>query len=253
MKKFLLFSAIFFMVFNCSRSDRISGTADDVNSGSIYGQLLAEADGLKTDDTVSVILYAENETGALSKVCSDSKEPLDSLISTDGTYLFDSLIAGTYHIEVRKNGIVIGDEKNIALNRNEHKQVNITIVIIINQTFNIWTDESENITVNNFYIDNGKIEKSDSGFVVSFAQTDTLVFEIEIEKAGEKSRVNARIIRNPDGTTSFEVIEDTNDLVIIPTDDPSSGYINLTIVIKEPGIIDMESTFDQDGIPKQSE
>jgi hypothetical protein len=254
MKHLLFISFSIAALFSCARHDRISGTADDVNSGSLFGRLLTD-DTTTIDDTVVVSLYDGDTSGGLAKARSDGKEPLRSLLSCDGAYEFDSLAAGTYRIEVTKDSIVIGEERGIELDRNERKEVNITIVIIINQTFNIWTDESQHITVNNFYIDNGKIVKSDSGYVLSFAETDTLIFEIEIDKDGETSIVTVRIIRNEDGNTSFEIIDSGEaDVTITPGTGPATGYLgDITIDIKDPGTVDVESTFDTSGVPTKSE
>lgn len=253
MKHFILIAMIFAAVFNCSRSNKITGTADDVNSGSLYGKLLTDSDGGKNSDSTTVFLHEEDTVTQLAKKCSD-KEELRKVLSIDGTYQFDSLPAGIYGIEVVKEGILLGEKHGITLGRNERKEVNITIVIIINQTFSIWTDESQNITINNFYIDNGKIEKLDSGYAISYARVDTLVFQIEIEKDGVKSIVNARIVQNSDGTSSFQVIEDSKGIVITPGTDPVPGYIdNITIDVKEPGTIIFESSFDTSSVPKRSQ
>jgi hypothetical protein len=255
MKHLLFISFIIAALLTCARHDRISGTADDVNSGSLFGQLLTD-DSTTIDDTVMVSLYDGDTSGGLAKVREGGKEPLRSLLSCDGAYEFDSLAAGTYRIEVTRDSIVIGEKRGIELDRNERKEVNITIVIIINQTFNIWTDQSQHITINNFYIDNGRIVKTDSGYVLSFAETDTLVFEIEIEMDGETSIVKVRIIRHSDGTTTFEIIdsEEGVDVTITSGTGPATGYLgDITIDIKDPGTVDIESTFDTSGVPTRSE
>jgi hypothetical protein len=254
MKHLLLLAVIIGVLINCSRNNDVAGTADDVNSGSIFGMLLTEEEPI--DDTVTVSLYSDNDTAdGLSKVRAESDTALKTIVSYDGTYNFDSLAAGDYRVEVIKDSIVVGEKRGITLKRGQEKEVNITIVIIINQTFNIWTDESQNITINNFYIDNGSIVKSDSGYVLTSAESDTIVFKIEIEKDGDTSIITVRIIRHEDGSTTFEIIdgEDDIDVTITAGSGPAEGYLgDITIDVKELGTTEIESTFDTSGVPEKS-
>ncbi len=250
MKQILIIAFIIGIAVTCARNRDITGTTDDVNSGQIVGELLK--DGKKIDDTVTVSLYYNSDTiSGLAKARPSFRKPPLTMRSFNGGYKFDTLDTGTYRIEVTKDSIVIGEQRDIRIDSGDSIEVNITINIIINQTFNIWTDQSQNITINNFYIDNGKVEKSDSGYVLSFAETDTLVFEIEIEKNGETSIVKVRIIRWTDGTTTFEVIEGTDDITVTPG---AKGHLgDITIDIEEPGTVDIESTFDTSAVPRKSE
>jgi hypothetical protein len=248
---YLLFAVVSGVLFDCSCSKKnpMAGTVDDANSGALLGKLMTN--GKQIGDTVTVCLFDEDTSAGLPKTASEKKEPMRTLISYNGMYEFDSLAAGNYGIEVTKDSIMVGKEHGIKLGRNEHKEVNITIVIIINQTFNIWTDQSQNMTINNFYIDNGKVEKADSGYVLSFAQTDTLVFKIEANKNSQTIILRARIIRHPDGTTTFDIIDAPEGVVITPG---PIGYLGaVTISIKEPGTITIESSFDTSGAPRRSE
>lgn len=245
---FLILGAL----FSCNRKSNVAGTADDVNSGSIFGELLSDS-GTTIDDTVTVFLYADDDTAeGLSKVTAKKDSALKKQTCHDGTYSFDSLAAGDYRVEVIKDSIIVGEKRGIALKRGQEKEVNITIVIIINQTFNIWTDESQEFTINNFYINNGTIIKSDSGYVLTTTENDTLVFEIEIEKDGDTSIVTVRIIRNEDGTTDFEII-DSDEEVEVTITEGAKGYLgDIIIDLKEPGMTEVESTFDTTDVPEKS-
>lgn len=232
----------------------IAGTADVTNSGKIFGKLLNE-DKTVVDDTVTVTLYAVNINAAgLAKRTAQKNIPIKTCHSTDGYYEFDSLVTGMYEIVATKEDIAIGEEKAITLGINERKEINITIVIIINQTFNIWTDNNQNIVINNFYMNNGSVEKTDSGYVLSYAETDTLIMELEIKKDDIISTVKVRVIRQSDGTSTFEVIEGSDELIITQGTEPLNGYIgDLIISIKNPGAINVESNFDTSAVPVKSE
>jgi hypothetical protein len=251
MKQLFLLVFVLCMTFNCSNNSQISGAADDVNSGSLFGQLLS--DGKKTSDTVSVSLFDEDTTASLTKQKAGKKNSLYTTMSFDGSYEFDSLPAGNYRVEVTKNSIVIGGERNIKLDRNEQKQVNITVVIIINQTFNIWTDNIQNVIINNFYIDNGKIEKTDGGYVLSSVPSDTIVFKVEITRNGKTEIVTIMVVRHDDGTSTFEIIDAPIDVVITPGTTPADGFLGiLTIGIGSPGSMTVETVFDTGSVPNKS-
>jgi hypothetical protein len=212
MRHIIIIAFITSVLFNCSQQNPVSGTADDVNNGSLFGQLLT--DGKKTDDTVMVYLYVSNTSGGLAKIQTAEKEPVRSMKSCNGSYEFDSLPPGDYRIEVTKDSIAVGETRGIKLVRNERKEINITIVIIINQTFNIWTDQSQNITINNFYIDNGKVEKADTGYVLAVTETDTALLKIEITVNGTPRIIDVQVIRQQDGRLEFQAINGSTDMII---------------------------------------
>lgn len=251
MKQLFLMVICMCMAFNCSHNNRVTGAADDVNSGTLFGQLLT--DGKKITDTVTIALFDGDTAGSLAKQKAGKKEPLCTTKSFDGSYKFDSLTAGMYRVEVTKDSIVIGGERHIELKRNEQKEVNITVVIIINQTFNIWTDNSKNVTINNFYLDNGKVEKSDSGYVLSFAQCDTVVVKVDISKDGYSRTMIIRFIRKPDGTTAIETVDAPDDIKVTKGTKPATGDIGARIGIMTPGAINIEATFDTSTAPKKSD
>ena len=232
------------------------GTVDDVNSGSIFGMLLSDEDAV-TDDTVTVSLYSGDDSDeGVAKVTAGDREPIKTFTSIDGSYEFNSLPEGTYDVIVTKNDVVIGSEKGIRLKHKERKEVDITIVFIINQTFNIWTDNSQNITVNNIYIDNGSIKKIDSGYVLTTAETDTLIFKMEVEKDEHTSTITVRSIRNEDGTATFEIIDSDNEeikVTITPGTGPATAFLgDITIHMDEPGTTEIESIFDTSDVPEKS-
>ncbi len=199
------------VMFNCS-DKKVAGTADDASSGTILGELVTN--GATIGDTVTVCLYKDGGDRSLTKKPAQVTAPLRSQVSMNGAYEFDSLSAGTYRIEVTRDSLVVGSADGIALNRNEHKTVNITIVIIINQIFNIRIDESR--TVNNFYIENGKIVKTDSGYALIFAAADTFGFQMAITTGADTSTVEVLAIRNNDGTMTFKTVDSTADVAITP-------------------------------------
>lgn len=244
-------------LLSCSRGSTASG-ADVVNTGSIFGKLL-DSDNTMINDSVTVTLYKEDSTAALAKGPAYSDTFPRILSTSDGDYRFDSLPEGGYRIEVTRNGIIIGEKRGITLEKNDSLKVDITVFIIINQTFNIWntnnSDNSKKITINQFFIENGSIEKSDSGYTLTTAENDTLVFEIEIEQDDTTSTVTVRIIRNNDGSSSVTIINNDDDvkIAITPGAGLATGQVGeITVHLKEPGTIEMESDFDTSGVPEKS-
>ena len=126
---------------------------------------------------------------------------------------------------------------------------NIELSVIINQTFNILIDQSTNITVNNVTINNGRIEKSDSGYVLTSIKTDTLVFTIEITREDDTDTVHVRIIRNGDGTVSFEIVENDVEIIVVDSDKSKPGVA--TITIGKPGTVEVEARFDKENVPEK--
>jgi hypothetical protein len=252
MKQLFLLVIGLCMAFNCSHSNPISGAADDVNSGSLFGQLMT--DGKKIGDTVTVALFDGDTSANLAKQKAVKKDPVRAMKSFNGSYEFDSLPAGSYRVEVTKDSIVIGGERKIKLGTNERKEINITVVIIINQTFNIWTDNSKNVTINNFYLDNGKVAKSDSGYVISFAKSDTVLVKVDVSKDGSSRTFTMRVIRKADGTTVIETVDAPADIKVTPGTKPATADIGvLQIDLMKPGTTDIKVTFDTSAVPKKSD
>jgi hypothetical protein len=232
MKHLFLIALIVGILFKCT--SKVAGTIDDANSG-IIGTLFTDNEK-HIDDTVTVSLYALDTAGGLGKISSKQTEPFKTMIATDASYRFDSLKAGVYRVVVTKDDIIIGQQDSIRLESNETKTINITVVIIINQTFNISIDNSQDITINNFFIDNGKVEKADSGYILTSAETDTVYIVIEIEKDGEPDTITVQMVRDKDGISRFEVIESNGGITVTSGD----GF---TITIKETGTIRIEPIF----------
>lgn len=254
MKHLLLFVIVFAALVTCSKN--LGGTGDDVHSGTICGKLIAE-DETTITDTVTVTLYKKESSDGLHKRYLDNDTFPRTCISTDGYYEFKMLAKGSYSAVVARDSILIGSENNITLESDEDSiNVDITVLLVINQTFNIWNDESQNITINNFYITNGTIIKSDSGYLLTTAETDTLTFEAEIEQGnGDTSTVTIRIIWKDDGSVLFEIIEGDEDdeLIITPDPVPPKGHLDaIDIDLSEPGVTEVESTFDTSDVPEKS-
>ncbi len=80
------------------------------SSGSITGMVLNNNDIYK--DSVLLVL---NSNGTISQ----------KMIKSSGQFMFDSLPAGLYSIDVYSDSILVGRESNIVLNEREKKTVNI--------------------------------------------------------------------------------------------------------------------------------
>jgi hypothetical protein len=199
----------------CSKSGgNLSGTATDANSGSIAGLVLNE--GKKYQDSVTVSLYS----GAtiLAKRTVSSANPSDSMVTSTGQFKFDSLAAGIYSIRVTKDSLVVGQELGIELSKGENKSVNITIVIIINQTFNITNiNNNQNITINNYYFSRGTgiLDSTATGqLVATFTITDTVYLTINLTTEGITDTVALVFVKQPDGTYTSLPIKTVLPIVV---------------------------------------
>ncbi|MBN1756889.1 MAG: DUF1565 domain-containing protein [Chitinispirillaceae bacterium] len=217
MKTVYILLLIIAVIMSCTESP-VTSSGDEVVTGSssIFGTLLT--DGKPSDEEATVSLYLENSGSRLSRLHANTGDSLIATIETsDAAYSFDELSAGTYRIEVSREGIVIGEETNIALDENEDRKIDITIVIIINQTFNISTTE-QNITINNFFIENGKVTASDSGYTLIFADTDTITFEIVLDNGGTTETIPVTVVDKGDGNFTIEVPDSTDAITITTTE-----------------------------------
>ena len=241
MKKFLqLLIVIICLFLSCSGCGQGPiGSGDEVTTGTVFGKLLV--DGEPTDDTVDVYLYSDEPQ--------KNAEPVDSLSVHDGRYEFEELREGTYRIEVVREAIVVGEKKDIILTRESNSvEVNIEITVIINQTFNIEIVE-KNITINNFFIDNGKIDRHDSVYVVTSIERDTVEFDIELLKDGDTVMVTVKGIRDERGHMTFAIVENPVEMVITAVENRADGEI--TIPVEKSGEITIESPFDTSGAPEE--
>jgi hypothetical protein len=203
MTRCLRFLIILPLVFLCTKSgDNVAGTATDTNSGSITGLVLN--DGKKYQDSVTVSLYSG--TTILSKRNVASANLSDNIVTDNGEFRFESLPAGIYSVRITKDSLVIGQELGIVLSKGENKVVNITIIIIINQTFNITNvNNNQNVTINNFYFTgaNGYLNTASGGKIVAtFTESDTVYITMAMETDKQVDTVTIAFVKNTNGTYS---------------------------------------------------
>lgn len=182
------FICCFFVM--CSK-DHLAGTVTDTNSGSITGFVLNNNEVFKDSITLSLFL---NDTVVKQAVFSR------------GEYSFDSLQAGTYSIGVFKDSILIGKEQLIKLNTNEKKTINIQVVIIINQIFNIVNiNNIDNVIINKFYIvgTSGTLDSLGCGtYKVSFTEKDTVNLKLFVSSIITEDTLSVTFVKQSDGTYS---------------------------------------------------
>jgi hypothetical protein len=219
------------LVLMCSK-DPVAGTVTDTNSGSITGLVLNKNEIYK--DSVAVTLFTNDTI-------------IKKITSSMGQYRFDSLQAGTYTIGVFKDSILIGKEPIVTLGANEQKTINIQVIIIINQVFQITTiNKTENITINNFYINGatGDLDTLGNGkFKLSFAEKDTVFLRMGIIVSGKTDSLLVTFVKNIDGTySSLPVNPDislliTDGVTIRNTGNGSdSSIVKITGEIQEEGL-----------------
>jgi hypothetical protein len=201
MRKCLCFLVLLPFALLCSKSgDNVAGTATDANSGSIAGLVLN--DGNKYRDSITVSLYSGDTI--LAKRSVSAANPSESIVTDNGEFKFDSLPAGTYSIRVKKDSLVVGQEMGIVLSKGEEKVINIIIVVIINQTFNITNiNNNQNVIINNFYFTGatGYLDSTVSGqSVATFTETDTVSITMGVTTAGQTDTVTIAFVKQADGT-----------------------------------------------------
>lgn len=193
-----------------------SGTDHEVSTGSISGKVVCEKDSLKSE--VVVELYkGDSLPSGLGKAAKKSDSFLKRDTTEDLTYEFKNLPEGTYSMRVLQDSLVIGKKEGVFLKQDERlANVNITVVIIIQQTFIINVDNSRHITINNFFINNSRIVPDSAGkYPSTFAGKDTLPVIIEYVQNGLAKTLHAYLIRNADGSYRIVVIDDSIPIIII--------------------------------------
>lgn len=234
----LLIACLLFIT--CSKSDNVAGTTTDVNSGGITGMVLNNGSIYK--DSVTVSLYSTNST--LLKKSADSSVLVSKIITTDGKFTFDSLRAANYTIKVMKDSILIGEEKGIQLSKGEHKTVNITIVVIVNQIFNITNiTNNQYVTINNisFIGTNGTLNSLSNGqYQANFTKADTISAQITIANGPTPENLYLKFVKQTDGTYigilsgTLQQIKINNGATIINTGTGSdSSKVSVSGQIKE--------------------
>jgi hypothetical protein len=201
MEKCLYFLVLLLFALLCSKSgDNVAGTATDANSGSIAGLVLN--DGNKYQDSITVSLYSGDTI--LAKRIVSATNPSESIVTDNGEFKFDNLPAGTYSIRVTKDSLVVGQEIGISLSKGEDKVVNIIIVVIINQTFNITNiNNNQNVIINNFYFKGatGYLDSTASGQIVAtFTETDKVYITMEVTTSGQTDTVTIAFVKQADST-----------------------------------------------------
>lgn len=232
-KRLSLFVLIPLALFCSESGDNVAGTATDTNSGSIAGLVLSE--GRKFQDSVVVSLYSGDTI--LTKCSVMKTKPTERIVTDRGEFRFDSLPSGTYSIRVSKDSLVVGQELGIALLKNEDKVVNITIVIVINQTFNVTNiNNNQNVTVNSFYITgtNGYLDsRSDGKIVATFTDTDTVYVTMEVTTDGQTDTVSVAFVKQTDGTYASLPPETTLPIAIVDgTTVVNSGTGSNSVIVK---------------------
>jgi hypothetical protein len=186
----------------CSK-DPVAGTVTDTNSGSITGLVLNKSEIYK--DSIAITLFTNDTI-------------MKKIISSNGQYRFDSLQAGTYSIGVFRDSILIGKEPLVPLGTNEQKTINIQVIIIINQVFQITAiNKIENVTVNNYYINGatGDLDTLGSGkFKISFTEKDTVFLKMGISVSGKTDSLLVTFVKNSDGTYSSLPVNPSISLLI---------------------------------------
>ncbi len=213
------------LIVGCS-SPKLTGTATDVNSGSLSGAVQYSSRSYK--EKIDMTLY--NSDG----------EIVQEKRITDGTYRFDSLGNGTYSVSasVRERAVLLGQENSIELVSSAVHD--IIVKRIIQKSFEFTANSGTSLEVNSFELTNMKIDTVKKySYLLTFAEGDQdgeigLNFSCDnIEKSGR-----IKIIQQDSVTYKAKLIE-TSELGLINRETKLlSGTGNDTSLIVIDGIID---------------
>jgi len=176
---------------SCSNSGGTAGVTGTETK--IYGQV--------QDSTGAVVA---NARVALFKLVKDSAQDASTdtvqwseTVATAGSYAFDSLDAGTYLLRALGDSSFLGFSDPVTVTQGEQRQVNITVIVVIQQNFYI----TQNIQIENIWVvgDNalvstagGAVQLLSDGqggqliYVVVQGDTgpDTLAYKVEVTDQG---------------------------------------------------------------------
>jgi hypothetical protein len=227
MKKILLLISLLVSIsLRCvTTTSPSAGTSDDVNTGSIYGKITCKKDTISGEITVE--LYKgdtiDSIPGGLRKTAQRAIKPLKSLITKNLEFSFDSLDSGAYSIRSLKEGMVIGDTEPIYLTPHEHKAMTMIVLTVIHQTFYLSIDNSQNIAVNYFYINNSPIPPDSANrYRAAFLGKDSLIVTIDYSRNKADGRMLGRLIRNANRTYRIVPFDNVTPIIIIPLPDTSA-------------------------------
>lgn len=245
MNKRLIAALLLMPLLFCSKNDdSVAGTGSEVNTGEINGSI--RCDGSPYTEEVLVVLHGGAVVdSAMPKTVASGEVISDTAVSS-GEYAFQDVEYGTYSIEVLQDSVRIGLEEGIVLN-SPSVTINITVVIVINQYITINVDSSRNVTVVNVVVVNGTATPLDSGYSISFADSDTQAIQVEVDMDGQSETVDALLILQPDGSYAVEIAgtDPPIDIVI-----PGPGGASSTVTVQEPGSQSIEAVFDTTGVPR---
>lgn len=156
---------------SCSNSGDTAGVTGTETK--IYGQV--------QDSTGAVV---PNARVALFKLVKDSTQAasIDTVqwsetVATAGTYAFDSLDAGTYLLRALGDSTFLGFSDPVSVAQGEQRQVNITVIVVIQQNFNI----TQNIQIENIWVvgDNALVSAADGSVqLLSDGQGGQLIYVV---------------------------------------------------------------------------
>ena len=191
-----------------------AGTLDDVGSGSISGQLQTE-EHQPVDYPVSVELYRNKSNSGsgsltgLGKAASVYDSLIRTIITDSGSYLFNALAAGDYHVEVRNDDIIVSTTETFSLDDDESLVDTVVLRDILVLPLILSSSSAEEIGIGNSLINNCKVVTTDSGCFVKAVKADEFTFDLVIQRNFIIDTVKVKATISGHNTVSYEVTDTT--------------------------------------------
>jgi len=200
-------------LFSCTTHKTV-GTADDV--GTISGQLFTET-GTSVDYPVTVTLY--RNTAAESDIPlseNNSYTVVEQQETSNGEYMFDSLPASYYRIEVTEDEIIVASGKTISLFDDSPVENSITVEEVITIPFTV--NNPEVFSVMESFISNSKVISTDSGYNVKTVKSNMHSLKIVVSQSSTTDTVSVQATFTADETVRFDIVSGPEELRITPPD-----------------------------------
>lgn len=212
---FLIGFLLTFLLFTSCSDDTQSGTGSEVATGSIAGEVKKEGKVYATP--VDVVLLAKTMDSD-----SSNSEPVDTVSTDDGAFLFTSLEPGIYDLQIFGDEGEVGLAEDIEVIADSAIQLNIEINIYIEMNFIAYYDVDQ-MVIQNITLDDGLVlNTSGEEYSLFVEEGDGDVsgqwpINIEVLENGEVGTLKGELSVQEDGGSYVFIEEHSSSLDLIST------------------------------------
>lgn len=202
-------SMIPFVVSCGSDGNDYSGTASEVVTTASISGTLVKGSELQTQSMKVELYLTDSSSPTGLKKTSTTDSLIGSLTTSSGLFQFTSLPAGNYRIAVVHDSVSVGGMDGIAISTGQALQITIEITIIIQQIITINT--TNNISIQNIYVENGLAVKNADGsynFLIPEDSSNVAV-TVSVNDAGISKTVEANLVKQDDGSYTLVLPDDS--------------------------------------------